>query len=119
MRNRFFTAILVLLVVAPASVVIASDRGGEPGPPEWVDAKGRVDQAKLRGNPTIGVSGPDGNLVVCKNGKELRVKVKDLLAPPLPPTGNVPADPPAEGYVYRCGRGENPHLNAERVPASE
>jgi hypothetical protein len=119
MRKRLLIAILIVAAFIPA-IVVASDRGGEPSAPPWIDATGQLNTANVAANPdlTVGVAGPNGKPIVCANGKELRVKAMLLLAPPPAPSGAVPPTPAAGGYVYRCGRGPQAHVQPQLVPST-
>lgn len=69
----------------------------------------------------FGAAGPNGDPVICANGKELRLPRELLVGPPSydPSSGEPPPPNPEEEMVGRCGEGENPHRNARLVPISE
>jgi hypothetical protein len=102
--------ILVLLAVAGVLAVNAATGGG--GTPTGKP----FDQA------TFGVDGPDGQPVVCSNGKELRV-AKDKLArkPPKPGTKDAQAAAEEKGTlrVWRCGTGKDPDKNPRLIDKAD
>lgn len=112
--RRLFMLLLVVAALVPVGIVVAGD-SSDPGQPEWADPQGNVKQDKVPAE--FGVSGPDGTPVVCANGKELKVKKEKLLGPPPHPSKQATA--PDQDYVWRCGTGANPHLNARLVPQSQ
>ena len=111
--RRLLMLLLLLAALVPVSIVVAGD-SSDPGRPDWVDPAGKVKKNKVPAE--FGVAGHEGTPVVCANGKELKVKKEKLLAPPPNPSKQATA--PDEEYVWRCGTGENPHLNARLVPDS-
>lgn len=113
--RRLFMLLLVLAALVPVGIVVAGD-SSDPGSPEWVDSQGNVKKNKVPAE--FGVAGPDGAPVVCANGKELKVKKEKLLGPPPQPSRQATATDDEE-YVWRCGTGEKPHLNARLVPESQ
>ncbi|HEY7453213.1 MAG TPA: hypothetical protein VH683_01525 [Thermoleophilaceae bacterium] len=111
------STVLVLIVLAAVVAFGVVARGSDqPGEPRFADGTSTA--------ATIGVAGPDGEPIVCANGKELRVPLTRLLGPP-----NVTPAAAArealltprlgEDRVWRCGSGARPDLNARLVPASE
>jgi hypothetical protein len=69
---------------------------------------------------SVGVDGPDGEAVVCANGKELRISKATLLARPThDPTKVRPATSRKGDSVWRCGTAANPDRNPELVPVAE
>jgi hypothetical protein len=112
-RNIIFVLIGAAAIVSVGVVARGSDAPDEPG-----FAKGRTAPA------SFGVAGPDGEPVVCANGKQLRVSTAELLGPP-----NLTPDAASremlltpkrgEERFWRCGTGANPDVNARLVPASE
>ena len=115
MRRVLITLLLLLAALVPVGIVVAGD-STDPGRPEWVDSQGVVDEEKVPA--FVGVAGPDGSAVVCANGKQLKVKKEDLFGPPPAPPGRQ-AESEDSDFVWRCGNGKNPHLNARRVPRAE
>jgi len=112
--RRLFMLLLALAALVPVGIVVAGD-SSDPGRPEWVDRQGEVKQDKVPAD--FGVAGPDGSPVVCANGKELKVKKDKLFGAPANPSRRPSA--PDDEYVWRCGTGANPHLNARLVPRSQ
>ena len=114
MQRRTLLVLIVLAAVVAFGVVA---RGSDqPGEPDFADDAGTA--------ATIGVAGPDGEPVVCANGKELRVPVSRLLGPPnvTPATAAREAlltPKRGEDRVWRCGTGGRPDLNARLVPVSQ
>jgi hypothetical protein len=116
-RRTLVTALLLLTALVVTGIVIAGG-SSEPQRPPWIDAQGRLKQEGLPAS--FEVAGPDGEAVVCANGKRLRVKKADLVGPPpAPPSAVAGRRDPGQDLVWRCGRGADPHLNARLVPESE
>lgn len=112
--RRLFMLLLVVVALVPVGIVVAGD-SSDPGQPEWADSQGNTKKDKVPAE--FGVSGPDGTPVVCANGKELKVKKEKLLGSPPHPSKRATA--PDQDYVWRCGTGADPHLNARLVPQAE
>lgn len=113
---RRIIPILVLLLATATFVVVAA--GGADQPPEPAFT------SDTDAPTTFGVDGPDGQPVICANGKELRVpKSKVLGKPTLTPTAAAKqallSPKRSEEQFWRCGTGANPHLSPRLVPASE
>lgn len=113
-------ALMIALCAAVTTVLAVAATGGqgpqEPPKPDWVDATGRVDPSKLP--EYIFVAGPNGEPVTCKNGQQLRIRGRSLIAPPPPIQLTDSPRQTGESVVYRCGKGANPHLNPLLVPES-
>jgi hypothetical protein len=111
------STLLVLIVLAAAVAFGVAARGGDQ--PDEPDFAGRTGTAA-----TIGVAGPDGQPVVCANGKELRVPLSSLLGPPNVTPASAARQAlltpkRGEDRVWRCGTGASPDRNARLVPMSE
>lgn len=95
------TIIILALLASLAAVLAVNAATGGGGAPSGAP----FDQA------TFGVDGPDGEPVVCSNGKELRIS-KDKLTekPPRPETKEARAAKEEKGklMVWRCGTGKDP-----------
>lgn len=98
--------ILALLAVAAVLAVNAATGGGGSPTGEPFDQS------------TFGVDGPDGQPVICSNGKELRVS-KDKLTekPPKPGTKDAQKAEAEKGKlkVWRCGTGKDPDKNPRLI----
>jgi hypothetical protein len=111
------STLLVLIVLAAAVALGVVARGSDqPGEPDFAARTGTA--------ATIGVAGPDGEPVVCANGKELRVPLARLLGPPnvTPATAAREAlltPKRGEDRVWRCGGGASPDRSPRLVPVSE
>lgn len=116
MRRSFVIATLVAAALVATGVVVAGG-SSEPDRPPWVEAGGRF--APEKAPATFEVAGPDGQPVVCANGRRLKVRKGELFGPPpLTPDRLMLQPTPKEELVWRCGAGANPHLNARLVPES-
>lgn len=116
-RIYLLIPVVLSLIVVTATAVATNKPGGSPSsqPPF-----GPPDMSSANAPEYIPAGGPDGGPVICKNGKELLVKTRRV--PPKVASPGVPiafAAREAEDYVPRCGKGTNPHLNAQFVPASQ
>lgn len=117
--KRFYLlvpVVLSLVVVTAAAVATNKPGGSQSSQPPF----GPPDMSSANAPEYIPAGGPDGGPVICKNGKELLVKTRRV--PPKNAPSGVPiafAAIAREDYVPRCGKGSNPHLNAEFVPASQ
>lgn len=101
-----YIIIPVLLVVSAAFIVSAATGGG--GTP--------VGTPFDSGQSSFGVDGPDGQPVICANGKELRVPLSLLRT--LPSEHGKAAlakQKPAQMLVWRCGTGEDPDKNPRLI----
>src|SRR5918995_6203692 len=114
MRRSLVIALLILAALVGAGIVIAAG-SSEPDRPPWVEADGRLNP---EGAPAFfEVAGPDGRPVVCANGRRLRVAKSELFGPPPPPSVLRVRQRSGKGdLVWRCGSGENPHLDPRLVP---
>jgi hypothetical protein len=113
MRRTTIIVLILLAALVSFGVARGSDQPGEP-----VFASGQATPT------TFGVAGPNGEPLICANGKELRVPAASVLGPPkLNPTAaakqGLLAPKRGEEKFWRCGTGATPHLNARLVPASE
>jgi hypothetical protein len=99
--------ILALLAVAAVLAVVAAGGGGTPSGPPLASAQA-----------DFGVDGPDGKPIVCKNGKELRVKKELLLAKP-PPPGQLKKEGNGKNKVWRCGPGPDPDKHPRLIDKAE
>jgi hypothetical protein len=118
--KRYLTPAVVLVALVAAGAVLAVTQDAPPQAPPWVGADGRVDVSKAPDE--IEVSGPDGEAVVCANGRRLKVPKELLFGPPSITPAQLRAERPevpGEDLVWRCGKGRNPHLNPELVPRSQ
>lgn len=106
--RRFIIISTFLVAVTITFGIVTIARGSEAPPP----------LTRENTPEFFTVSDPDGNVIVCANGKELRVASARILAAP---TGapNAGAPNPTEDQVYRCGTGRSPHLNARLIPISQ
>lgn len=116
--NRIYllVPIALSLVFVTATAVATNKPGGSPSsqPPF-----GPPDMSSANAPDYIPAGGINGGPVICKNGKELMVKTRRV--PPTVVHSGVPmafAARTGEDYVPRCGKGANPHLNAQFVPMS-
>jgi hypothetical protein len=118
--KRHLIAAAALAALVGAGTVLAVTNDGPPSTPPWVQPDGTVDISKAP--DTIGVSGPDGEVVVCSNGRRLKVRKELLFGPPPATPAELRARRSAANghdFVWRCGRGANPHLNPRLVPESQ
>lgn len=106
---------LIALVVAGTTGAVIAATDGPPPRPEWVGEDGVVDTTKLP--EEFEVAGPDGESIVCANGKKLKVKTDDLVGPPDKPEKLGPVVNPTRDFVWRCGRGPDPDKHPRMVPA--
>ena len=105
--KRSILILALLAVAAVLAVTAATGGGGSPtGEP--------FDQA------TFGVDGPDGQPVVCANGKELRVSKDTLRAkPPKPHTKAAKAETGGKVQVWRCGTGKDPDKSPRLIDKAQ
>jgi hypothetical protein len=118
--KRYLTPAIVLVALVAAGAVLAVTQDAPPAPPPWVGADGTVDISKAPDE--LEVSGPNGEVVVCANGRRLKVRKELLFGPPAKTPAQLRAQGPGaadEDLVWRCGKGRNPHLNPELVPRSQ
>ena len=118
--KRLLTIAVGLVALAGAGAVFAVGGDEPPHTLPWVASDGRIDLAKAP--DAFEVSGPDGEEVVCANGKKLKVRKELLLGPPPKTPDELragPADAGGSDLVWRCGRGKNPHLNPVLIPQSQ
>lgn len=71
-------------IVAGVITVMAATAGADgseppPGPPAWANQDGSIDP-----NARIPIAGPDGKMLLDKNGNPVTVAAKDLLGPSTP-----------------------------------
>lgn len=105
MKRIIITLALLVATAALAVVATGGDMFNEPEPTHTPEAQA-----------DFGVAGPDGQTVICKNGKELRVPKGLLNKLPPPPSQRSKADKADEGEkVWRCGEGKDPHRNPKLV----
>jgi hypothetical protein len=119
--RRYLTAAAALLALVAAGAVYAVTNDEPPPPtPPWIQADGQIDLTKVP--ETFEVSGPDGETVVCGNGRTLKVRKELLFGPPAATPAELRARRAAvtgRDFVWRCGFGSNPHLNARLVPEAQ
>lgn len=119
MKRHLGTA-AVLVALAGAGTVYAVTNDEPPAAPPWIQSDGSVDISKAP--DVIEVSGPDGEIVVCSNGRRLKVQKELLFGPPSATPTELRARRAAvtgKDFVWRCGSGANPHLNARLVPQAQ
>jgi hypothetical protein len=107
--------IIILGLLTISAVLISAAIGGGPSEPKSEPFKsGQLD---------FGVDGPDGQPIICKNGKELRVKKQDLLGEKPPPPGQLKKEglekENGKTKVWRCGKGADPDQNPVLVDAEQ
>ena len=113
-------AMIVVVVVTASAVAVTRPGSGPDSPPpnpEWVNSDGTVDPSKAP--EYVNVAGPNGELVICANGKPLRVPFMPVPPPPGPASRFAPGQATDEDYLYRCGEGANAHLNPQMIPLSQ
>lgn len=119
--NRYLITAVALLALVGAGAVFAVTNDEPPPPtPPWLQADGTIDPSKAP--DTFEVSGPDGETVVCENGRTLKVPKELLFGAPAETPAQLGARRAAAGgrdLVWRCGLGRDPHLNARLVPRAE
>jgi hypothetical protein len=116
-RRSFVIAVLLAAALVGTGVVVAGG-SSEPDRPPWADVGGKL--APEKAPATFEVAGPDGQSVVCANGRRLQVRKSQLFGPPpVTPDRLMLQRPAKEELVWRCGTGANPHLNARLVPESQ
>jgi hypothetical protein len=118
--KRYVSVAVAIAVFVGAAAVLALAGDDAPTAPPWVRADGTIDVSKAPDE--FGVSGPDGEEVVCSNGRRLKVRKELLLGPPPGRPDQLRAERPASGggdLVWRCGPGRNPHLNPVLVPRAQ
>lgn len=119
--NRYLITAVALLALVGAGAVLAVTNDEPPPPtPPWLQADGTIDPAQVP--ETFEVSGPHGDTVVCGNGHKLKVRKELLFGPPTATPAELRAKRAAvsgRDFVWRCGLGRDPHLNARLVPQSE
>ena len=106
--------VIALVLLAAAAVFAVAGTGGkrEPGQPPTHTPMEQDDFA---------VAAPNGGIVVCANGKELRLPKELVMRPPPPydPSSGEPPPPnPTEEMVWRCGTGDDPDRHPRLVPTS-
>ena len=110
--KKYISIVLGLLAISAALVTVAV--GSDPPPPKGSPfASDQTDFA---------VAAPDGGTIICKNGKELRVKKEKLME--LPPTPEEAKKAPkskdkdnGKMKVWRCGNGPDPDKHPVLVDA--
>jgi hypothetical protein len=116
-RRSLVIAVLLAAALVGTGVVVAGG-SSEPDRPPWVDAGGRL--APEKAPAAFEVAGPDGQSIVCANGRRLKVPKSQLFGPPsLTPDRLMLQRSSKEELVWRCGTGPNPDVNARLVPVSQ
>jgi hypothetical protein len=118
--KRYISVVVGIVALVGIGAVLAVAGDDPPSQPPWVKADGTIDLSKAPDQ--FEVSGPDGQKVVCGNGRSLKVRKELLLGPPPKTPDQLQTERPAPAagdLVWRCGRGKNPHLNPILVPSSE
>ena len=78
--KRYISVVVAVVALVGIAAVLAVAGDDPPEQPPWVKADGTIDLSKAP--DTFEVSGPDGEKVVCGNGRTLKVRKELLLGPP-------------------------------------
>ena len=115
--KRYLSVAVILVALGGAGAVFAVTNDSSPTTPPWVRSDGTVDFSQVPDE--FEVSGAGGKVVVCPNGKALKVR-KELLfgPPPRTPAELRQATPETrKDFVWGCGKGPNGHQNPVMLPA--